>query len=220
MNIFAIEITNEQVAWWVGGAVALVITIGGLAKASGAIKGVTIWNPFNKGFLAPRRARKLKMAAVLDSFDELRAGQKRIEAELSTNGGKSLKDTIDRIDRKTEHLQARARHQDNHSSKPTFELDAYGGLTFANAALCEMLSVDEEDLLFRNWFSRVIADQRQSVMQEVRDAVENKMPFESVIRFNGKQGIVTMQFIAQPYVRSGGELVGFFGMAQGISIGR
>lgn len=218
MDALFIEITNEQVGWLVGGFMAAVVTIGGLATAIKAIRG-EIWNPFNKGFLAPRKARRLKLAAVADTFDSVVASQKRIEAELSTNGGKSLKDTVNRIDRKTEHLQARARHQDNRSSKPIFELDAGGGLTFANAALCQMLGLEEEDLMFRNWISRVVADQRQGILREIKDAVENKMPLDTVIRFNGKGGIVTMHFTAQPYVRLGGELVGFFGTADRISTG-
>jgi PAS domain S-box-containing protein len=218
MNVLFIEITADQIYWLLGGFLAATVAIGGLA---GAVKGIRgeIWNPFKKGFLMPRKERKLKMAAIVNNFDEVISSQKRIEAELSTNGGKSLKDTVNRIDRKTEHLQARARHQDNHSVRPIFELDASGGLTFANAALCETLGVDEEDLMFRNWVSRVVPEQRQSILREIADAVDNKMPLDAMIRFNGKGGIVTMHFTAQPYVRGGGELVGFFGTADGISVG-
>jgi hypothetical protein len=141
-HLLLIELTNEQVAWVAGGFVAAVVTIGTLAAAIKAIRG-ELWNPFNKGFLAPRRARRLKLLAAADGFDEIVASTKRIEAELKTNGGHSIKDVVNRIDRKVEYLQARTRHQDETNEHATFELNELGNLIFANSVLCDMLNADE-----------------------------------------------------------------------------
>jgi PAS domain-containing protein len=212
MNLLLIEITSEQVLYVASGAIGAVITIGAFAAAFQKIRS-GIWNPFSKGWLAPRRANRLKLKAAADGYDEQVATLKRIEAELTTNGGKSIKDTINRIDRKTEHLQARARHHDNSSDRLIFELDPYGGIVFANAALCDVLEIDEKDLMHRDWVARVIEGQRQFVLRELETAIKNKMPLNFVARFIVENKHVTLRIDAQPYVRSGGELVGFFGSA-------
>lgn len=216
MNLLLIEITTEQLTAAIAGLVAGIVALASVAAALGKLR-TGVWNPFSKGFLAPRRARRLKLAVVADMFDEVVATVKRIEAEVTPNGGSSLKDTIDRIDRKTEHLQARARHHDNHSTKPIFELDNFGNLIFANAAMYEALEADIDDLKKRNWIARVGARERQAVVADLRLAIENKMPFDTVVRFNSPRGLIAMHLKADPYVRSGSELVGFFGSAERLS---
>jgi PAS domain S-box-containing protein len=208
-----IDITWDNLYLVGGGAIAALVVVGGLATAIKSIRG-EIWTPVFEKLITPRRKRRKQMYGLVDSVAELTAVVQRIEAEVKTNGGHSLKDTVNRIDRKTEHIFARVRHLDETSVNAIFEMDATGNITFANSAFCEIFDADEHSLLFRNWISRARSEDQQRLLLELKSAIENKFPLDSTasFRIDGK-AVITVRLKATPNVRSGGELLGFFGTA-------
>lgn len=207
------EITGEDLWYLAAGAVAATLGIGAIATAIKAIRG-EIWSPLDEKVLQPRRERRKKIDGVFASIDTLLATTQRIEAELKVNGGHSLKDAVNRIERRTEHISARIRHLDETSPTAIFEMDAAGHWTFANAALCELVNADESDLLFRNWLARIRTADRQRIIAELDSAITNKFPFETTTEFcDDDKQCVRVRLKATPHVLSGGELRGFFGTA-------
>lgn len=205
------EITHQDIWYLVGASVATLLAVGAIATAVKAIRG-EIWSPFQERFLSPRRERKKKVDALFGSVDTLLETTQRIEAELKVNGGHSLKDTVNRIERRTEHISARIRHLDETSPTAIFEMDPHGNWTFVNGALCEIVDADESEMMFKNWLARVKTTDRQRVMAELNAALANKFPFETTTEFcSNDKFCVRVRLKALPHVLSGGELRGFFG---------
>jgi PAS domain-containing protein len=213
MEIFGYTITAFEI---IAGGFSLLVL---LAAAIKAIKDIRVdgWQPFKEKWITPRASRRQKLDGLISKFDEFGEKINRIDAELRTNGGSSVKDMVCRIDRKVEHIQARVRHQDETNTKPIFELDAAGHLTFANCAFREILDAEETDLTHRSYVARIHADDRTRFLRELNEAIENKMPIDSTIKFRyDNSGFIAIRIQANPDVRPGGELQGFFGTAMKI----
>ncbi|MEQ1763216.1 MAG: PAS domain-containing protein [Pyrinomonadaceae bacterium] len=203
------QTTSTDLAWYWGIAFAVLVGAGTLAKALYDLNKYG-FQFVKKRYLTPWKASREQQARLLAIVE-------RWDSEFSTNGGASMKDMLVRIDRRVDYLQAFQRFKEETSNQPSFELDAKGNLTKANAALCEILDVDEKNLLYRDWVSRARQGERQILNRDLEDAIQYKMPLDSPIVFNVGGKIVPLRLRAQPYVKSGGELVGFFGSAELIS---
>lgn len=208
---------TDLVAW----IVAIFVGVAGLIKAIREITELG-FRPAAKKFvdwITRRRSRRKKLDELIDKFGAMDTKIDRIDCELRTNGGSTVKDMVCRIDEKVEHIQARVRHQDETSDKPIFELDSRGHLTFANCAFRELVNADDQDLTHRSYLSKVHADDRTRFIRELDEAIENKMPIDSTVkmRYDSAQ-FVTVRLCANPDVRSvnpkkEAELIGFFGTA-------
>lgn len=211
--------------WLVGSSIAAIITLGALVKSFKDIR-TDGWEEFRDRWITPRRARRQRNEKLFESVGDL---QKTCEAltetcgvirsELMTNGGGSIKDTVNIIHRKVEHIQARVKHQDETSSIPTIEFDQGAGITFANCAFRELVNADLSELHHRNYLSRVHPDDRTRLIKELQEAVDNKMPIDSTVRFRIAQNqYVLVHLEALPDVRPGGDLMGYFGTASKVPI--
>lgn len=197
----------------IGGIIACVLGLSALVSAIKTIR-TDGWKAFKDRWIMPRQARRKKIDELVDKFDAMGSKIDRIDAELRTNGGSSVKDMVCRIDCKVEHIQARVRHQDETSDRPIFELDQRGHLTFANCAFRELVNADEQDLTHRSYVSRIHVDDRTRFIRELAEAIENKMPIDSTVKFRqDDRSFVSVRLLANPDVRPGGELMGFFGTA-------
>lgn len=196
--------------------VALLVGLGALVKAIYEIR-TKGWQPFKERWVLTWLARR----KLLESVKGFELTLAQIAAELRTNGGSSLKDLIITIDRRVEHIQARVRHQDETSRIAIFELDSNGDLKFANGAFREMVNADEQELTYRKYISRVHQDDRTRLLREVHEAIENAMPLDSMVKFRfDEKSFISVRLQATPDVRSGGELIGFFGTAARTDLGK
>lgn len=198
------------------GIAGAIVFIGVLVKAVHEIRKLG-WEPLKAKWISPLKARRAKIDDLIGAVEGLVATSQRIECELTTNGGFSLKDMVNRIDRKVEYLQARSRYQDDASSQAMFELDAHGELTKANAVFCALLDSDERELLHRNYVAKAVAADRPRLLSELNAAIDNKMPIDTVIAFQIDREVKRLRLHAKPNVRSGGELLGYFGRAEVLS---
>jgi PAS domain-containing protein len=218
MPILLIDFSSWNWYDWVVAITAFVITAGGFFKAITDIR-ENGWERFRDRWVRPWRAKRLLLEALNDTVGDINSKLARIDSELRTNGGYSVKDVVCRIDRKVEHLQARARYQDETSELPTFELDAAGNMRVTNCAFRELVNADENELEHRNYISRTHRDDKSQFLREIREAIENKMPIDSTVRFRiSNTQFVTVRFQALPDVRRGGDLIGFFGSVSPIVV--
>lgn len=203
--------------------VAVAVAVGGISAFLKAVKDIYAlgWRPAYTNFkewALRRRTRKTMNAAMVSDMAELKTMVSGIAAELKTNGGSTVKDMVCRIGNQVEHIQARVRHQDETNDRPIFELDARGHMTFANCAFRNLVNAEEQELSHRTYVSRVHANDRTRFIHELEEAIENKMPIDSTVSIRyDDSGFVTIRLLANPDVRPGGELIGFFGTASKVS---
>ncbi len=201
--------------WYEGVIVAAGVVLG----AAGLIKAVRDirqhgWTPFKERWVTPRKTRQRRIDALIDAVEGIRSTVDRVDQELRTNGGTSVKDMICGIETKVENIHARVKHQCETSALPIFELDEAANMRFANCAFRELVNADEIELYHRNYVARMPAEDRTRFLAEIRQAIDNKMPLDSVVRFRtGDTKLVSVRLQASPDVRPGGELKGFFGAA-------
>jgi PAS domain-containing protein len=196
----------DAVKYIVGTVIALTSAVGGYKAAR-----KSIINPI----LVKRKAKQMEQAAVQALFttvERIETGLNTLVAEVKPNGGSSIKDSINRIDTRVEHIQARVRYQDETNPIAKFELDHLGECTFANDAFCEILHANEGDLLFAQWYAFVDPEDRGNCIRSVKEAIEYKFPIDITARFRAEgDGLVRLRLKASPHIASGAVLRGFFG---------
>lgn len=197
--LFFIDLTFEHLTWALVGAATLLILLGSIAGALKSVRG-EFWTPLKNKIWKPRLDRQQRLADLFANVDEIKT---------SVN---SQTDVLNSVHRKVENMQGWQWHQDETSEAASFQMDPDAKMTYANRKLCEFLDVDKTDLLKMNWLSRVHGIDQERIRKEFQLAIENKMPVDSIVKFR-VPGTVAAEFrvTALPHVRSGGELLGFFG---------
>lgn len=172
--------------------------------AGGIALGVTIWGG-RKVIVASwkKRSRRRDMYAKVDA----------IYLEVKPNGGTSLRDAVNRIDRRGRFNEGRQRMNMEEVGVSAFEMDAQGALTYANQAMCELLCRGEDDLLGYRWKTSVDAADRTAMNAEILKAVtEEKRGFVVTFRIHlGKQQSIVVLMKTVPVYCERGELEGFNG---------
>lgn len=212
MIIFFLQ--SEPSTWWPYVAFLAITT--GISAVAGLVKALhTIrtqgWEVFRDKWLTPRRARWRKIEQIGETCNSLTEELKTISSELKTNGGSSLKDFVINIDRQLVHIEGWQKYIDETSGNATFKLGPNGSMTYASPKLCCILDADREELHFRNWVAKVISSDRQMVLRDLEDAIENKMPLDTTATFKVGNTSVRLHVTATPHVQPGGDLIGFFG---------
>lgn len=161
---------------------------------------------FNRG-----RENSSEIREIKDMIATLTATGERIENELKTNGGKSLKDVVNATGAAVQKIQARIDHKDEYDPQPIFHLDSNGGICYTNCAFRELVGAEDRDLMHRDYISRIVGASRAQFLSELHDAIVNKMPINAQVEFGPE--IVRVQLSASPNVLPGGELLGYFGTA-------
>jgi signal transduction histidine kinase len=107
-----------------------------------------------------------------------------IKAELTTNGGNSIKDAI--IDlRKTCHrieshqriIEQRTKATLHYSDIPLFETDKYGRLIWSNVHLCKFLNSNTSHLEGYDWLSIIKEEDREEVLSEFKSCLNMNRKF-------------------------------------------
>ncbi|HXG85775.1 MAG TPA: PAS domain-containing protein [Pyrinomonadaceae bacterium] len=222
------EITRDELwrgALWLAAAFFFVLVSAGASAT--AIKNTreVFFVPLYVRFVKPVFSRGTQIDELLKKVDDLTETNRvqtesirRIELEVKTNGGSSLKDAVGRIERDVSYATAKLRHLDEAADAAIFEMDEAGNLIFANAALCKMLNADDADLTDRKWIHKVVPEQRQRVKQEWADAFENKCNLDSSqMIFYNERSFIKVRVQATPHINQKDELRGFFGKITKIS---
>jgi len=115
---------------------------------------------------------------------------KVIEKEFSPNGGRSIRDSINRIDENQSNLMS-LKHSvhaywDKTLDIPMFIADRSGSCTWANKAYLKLTNRNLDEILDGNWEITVHQEDRESVREEWYNACEDGRSFEIIYRINSR----------------------------------
>jgi len=132
-------------------------------------------------------------------------------AELSPNGGKSLKDSINRLDRSIDLIQARYRTAAFFSSSAAFETDEAGRCVWVSKHYCELLDCQADQAIKFGWIDLVVPEDRADVVRQWRGAVADSRA--CTIRFRASVNGIVEQFESRafPLIGSMQNLIGYIG---------
>lgn len=104
-----------------------------------------------------------------------------IYSELTPNHGTSIKDKIDKIDKKVDEntkvtnlICHRQRWILDNRSEPIFECDANGNCTWVNEKYCQLTKHNISHFIGNGWKSMIHEEDRERVIQEWESAVEDR----------------------------------------------
>lgn len=136
----------------------------------------------------------------------------KIVGELTPNGGSSIKDAIGRIEtRQLVEVQVR-KALSNDSLSGVWEMDAEGKMTYANRTYQRIVGSSYEDLDGWGWTNSIHKDDRTTVVNEVRTALEQHRELHvqfRVVKFTEETVLVCM--VGHPLKDRAGSLKGFVG---------
>lgn len=102
----------------------------------------------------------------------------KVYAELTPNGGGSIKDKIDRLTRDVAILRGGLSFSLALNPHSIFEADPEGECTFANVALCEMFGLPQAEMLGRGWLSVLEGSAaREKAWDTWASCVEKRIPY-------------------------------------------
>ena len=123
--------------------------------------------------------------------------------QLSPNGGSSLKDSIDRIERRQIFSLARQKSLMQSDKRPIFEADLEGNLVWANQAFLSLLGVDQlHTVLGRGWVTFLSTN-----MQEWDSAFSDNREFRGIFLVKDEEYSVETHTLRN----EGGEALGYIG---------
>jgi PAS domain-containing protein len=195
--------------------IAAIVSIAAVVKATSEIWRYG-WKPASKKFwdwIRLRRSRKKMLEQFTNDMQTFSSTLRRIEAQVTTNGGSSLKDIVMSIDQKVDHAQARLHHLNETNPVPIFELDAFGHMRLTNSAFRDLLDGDDNDLQYKNYLSRAHPNDRQRLEGEIRQSIDNKMPIDSTALFLADGKYLKIRLQATPNLDNDANLLGYFGRA-------
>lgn len=121
---------------------------------------------------------------LFSSNEELIKTVKQIESEVVTNGGKSIKDTVNGLKQTCENIEKRQRVIDqrtraslHYSDAGLFETDKTGKLTWTNEAFYKITGQTQTDVEGYDWLSFIHEDEREQVIKEFSSCLKMSRKF-------------------------------------------
>lgn len=135
---------------------------------------------------------------------------KQIKGELMTNGGSSIKDAINRIERRQIMIDKRSKAVFYNVEDPMFEVDENGNVLWANRLFHELMGT--KNLKGLDWVSLIDEPQRGYFLREFESCSERlrELNFETVST-DGKD----IKFLGFPYRDNNDKNYGFLIFIEG-----
>jgi PAS domain-containing protein len=103
----------------------------------------------------------------------------RLATEVAPNGGSSLRDAIDAIERRVTILAGQHRARFEGDGLATYECDAEGQCTYASVALADMYGMTPDQFLGSGWLMAVDGPgERERVWDAWMSAIKRGIPYE------------------------------------------
>lgn len=134
----------------------------------------------------------------------------KLNEDLKPNGGSSLRDAIDRIDRRVALSEQRSRYFAEHPGEISFETDVDGNTIWVSKGWEEVYGVSRDDAKGRGWINGVHPDDREDVVREWYNAIQDKRRFEMRYRVNDEESVY-VYCESYPLVSTKGQIVGWLG---------
>ena len=133
--------------------------------------------------------KKIKKMKDLFEVSERLKKLDEIHAQLMPNGGSSIKDSIDRIERKLVFNTEWIRMFDKDSGRIVFHLDANGNLEWANKAFLDLFDCELSDVLGLGWLSKVAREDYSLISTEIDNAIEDQRDINVAFNLNNGQHV-------------------------------
>lgn len=134
--------------------------------------------------------------------------------EFSTNGGKSIKDQITRIDDNTRLSELRSKLvATTLLTTGSFECSPDGLLTWSNKALCDLFGLSSDEMLGKGWLSSIDEQERADVWFQWLENVENGIPHESIFTVNNRITDESFKCRSNAFTHKNGngKILGYYG---------
>lgn len=155
----------------------------------------------------PVMAWGFRTAEIVSKLDKL-------VAEVSPNGGSSMRDAINRIEANQVKTEERVRILLLDSSDGIWESDAQGMCIWANRTLLNIIDLELHEVVGNGWIAAIQEDQRNRVVLEWRHAVEDKREFRLDFPYQTRSGeIRNVSCRASPMLKLG-KVCGWIGVVK------
>lgn len=193
----------------------LLITIGAIAGALVAVSnlGRTIkeYSISAYNYVKERRMKKAKLSVVVDQFDCIQQKLDSLVSELRPNGGKSLRDLVEKINENTTYNREYVRATLDNDMQMLYETNADGNIVWANSTYGRYAGKQIGDLLESGWLDTIPSDQRNHVRNEWQLSVEEHREFNleyDMVSYDGTK--MKVQSYAKP-IKLAGTIKGYYG---------
>lgn len=163
--------------------------------------------------------------AVKPMVDYIKESQKRTElqeqlsvkvdkiyAEVTPNGGGSIKDQLGRMEKRQILAEQKAKITANKQELSYMGFDMNGECIECSVYLCRLLNRSESELLGNLWLNWVVTQDRARVMNEWHEAINSKTEFNStysMVKPDGK--FINVEAGIDPLFDDHNNILGFFG---------
>ncbi len=149
----------------------LIIGGGGLATAILAMWG--IWAKILKPWFKESRDKREKWARAISHIEKMSEKLNHVSKELQPNGGGSIKDQIKQIANDVKIIRIERDATFYLSKDPMFKTDDKGYYTSVNTSLCNLVGVNEQELLGLGWLNYISLEDRDRVWEEWENIIES-----------------------------------------------
>ena len=118
---------------------------------------------------------------ITKDIEDLKETTKKISEQFENNGGKSLKDKLDKLEITSLTILQRQRWILDNRDEPIFETDEKGNFKWANDSLIRLTDRLFKDLENNNWINALCESTREEVNDSWQAAIDNKRNFEHEI---------------------------------------
>ncbi|NJM10627.1 MAG: hypothetical protein HC889_00740 [Synechococcaceae cyanobacterium SM1_2_3] len=128
----------------------------------------------------------MRLLGTWDAIDRIETGQRAISAELSFNGGSTLKDMVAKHGTRLDALSVEValvrgvqRTMMSQTNAAFYETDAQGRCVWVNRFYLEMTGKMLADVLVNGWGTCIAPQDRAAVLTEWKDCVETDRDFDA-----------------------------------------
>lgn len=159
----------------------LILTIGAVAGAIVALSnlGKLLKEAFVNMYLyvKNRKMKNEKVELMVNSFECIQQKLDSLVAELRPNGGKSLRDLVEKINENTTYNREYVRATLDNDIQMIYETDPKGEYVWVNDTYGRYTGKQEHDLLGYGWMSTIPSDERHRVRTEWESCIEEHRDF-------------------------------------------
>lgn len=138
-----------------------------------------------------------------------------IHAQMYVNGGQSLRDAINRIEKTITSLSQKQKIFMYDIRHGVFETDAQGKVQAVNRTLCRLLGVSETDLQGNGWLNSISEEWRDKVYAHWNHCIANEIEFRMKFdMITTNEILVHVHVIATPIHLPDSKVCGFIAMIE------
>lgn len=161
----------SEIIGWLGWVAA------GILALAGVLKEVFGYDTFGKRLFTSIAGLLRNMISSQEFRKEVREGMKAIRAQVETNGGTSLKDSVIRIEKRLSLYIAKQEIYEDASERMLFESDNTGAVIFINDAFLKHFGYTDSDILGFGYEGVVHPGDRKEMREGWEYAIERGSKF-------------------------------------------